>query len=76
MINELDVVALTVDLPEHGLKQGDTGTVVFVYVPGQYEVEFVTLRGDTLALLPLSDEEVRAVVPGEIPHARMVEAHS
>ena len=74
MINELDIVALTVDLPEHGLKQGDTGAVVFVYEPGQYEVEFITLQGDTIALLPLSEDQVRPVVSGEIPHARMVES--
>ena len=73
MINELDIVALAVDLPEHGLKEGDTGTVVFVHEPGQYEVEFITLQGDTIALLPLSEEQVRPVAPGEVPHARLVE---
>ena len=31
MIRELDNVVLTVDLPEHGLKKGDVGTVVLVH---------------------------------------------
>ena len=31
MINELDDVILTSDLPEHGLSAGDIGTVVLVH---------------------------------------------
>lgn len=29
MIHDLDCVVLTEDLPQHGLKSGDVGTVVF-----------------------------------------------
>ena len=44
MIQELDSVVLTTDLPEHGLVQGDIGTIVLVHGDGKgYEVEFVTL---------------------------------
>ena len=31
MINELKTVILTTDLPDHGLKAGDLGTVVLVH---------------------------------------------
>jgi len=31
MIKELDQVVLKTDLPEHGLQQGDIGTVVLVH---------------------------------------------
>ncbi len=50
MIKELDRVVLTVDLPEHGLQEGDIGTVVLVHRGGEgYEVEFVALDGETVA---------------------------
>jgi len=32
VINELDTVVLTIDLPEDGLKAGDLGPVVAAYV--------------------------------------------
>jgi hypothetical protein len=37
-VQELDVVALTVDLPQSGLVRGQVGTVVFVYGPDAFEV--------------------------------------
>lgn len=45
-IKLLDVVALLVDLPEHGLRRGAVGTVVEVFErsphhPGGFIVEFV-----------------------------------
>jgi len=40
-LNELDVVALVLPLPEHGLPVGQTGTIVYVHRGGEaYEVEF------------------------------------
>jgi hypothetical protein len=45
MIEELEDVILTCDLPEHGFAKGDIGTVVLVHQQGKgYEVEFTTLR--------------------------------
>lgn len=42
MINELDVVVLTHDIPEHDLVKGSRGTVVHCYPGGQgFEVEFI-----------------------------------
>ena len=35
MIDELDCVVLTTDIPEHGLAAGDIGTVVIVHEAGR-----------------------------------------
>src|SRR5437868_1502218 len=48
VIEELDSVVLTSDLPEYGLKAGDIGTVVMIHQQGAgFEVEFCTLEGET-----------------------------
>jgi hypothetical protein len=71
MIKELDTVVLTRDMPEAKLRQGDLGAVVLV--PGDrkaYEVEFVTLGGETVALVTLPADAVRPVTGREIAHVR------
>jgi len=70
MIKELDSVVLTVDLPEHGLKKGDVGTVVLLHDSRGYEVEFMTLDGSTLVVVSLSSTQVRPVGSREIAQAR------
>ena len=72
MLAELDSVVLAVDLPEHGLSEGDLGTVVLVHRNRGYEVEFVTLDGETLAVVSLSADQVRPNGHHEIAHARAV----
>jgi hypothetical protein len=70
-IKELDAVALTQDLPEHGLKRGDVGTAVLVHGGGEaFEVEFVGYDGHTVALLTLESTQVRPLRAGDVPHAR------
>jgi hypothetical protein len=70
-IKELDTVALTCDLPEHGLKRGDVGTAVLVHRNGAaFEVEFVGYDGHTVALLTLENVQVRPLKSSDIPHAR------
>lgn len=49
----LDVVALTVDLPERQLVQGQVGTIVEALDGGAYEVEFSDDGGRTYATLAL-----------------------
>ncbi len=73
MIEELDDVVLTTDLPEHGLKAGDIGTVVLTHNNKGYEVEFITLDGETVAVVSLFPSQVRPVGTREIAHARHVE---
>lgn len=73
VIDELDLVALANDVPEHGLKAGDLGTVVHVYRGGKgFEVEFLTAAGDTIAVLTLDRKGVRPFSGGKILHAREV----
>jgi len=57
-IQLLDVVALTVDLPDKGLLRGQVGTVVEVLSPGIYEVEFSDDEGRTYAQLPFQDSKL------------------
>lgn len=73
MIKEHDRVALDRDLPEQGLARGDLGTVVHVYADGKaYEVEFMTLTGETIDVVTLEAADVRPVRDSEIAHARAV----
>ncbi|MCU0568406.1 MAG: DUF4926 domain-containing protein [Oculatellaceae cyanobacterium Prado106] len=59
----LDVVALTVDLPEENLWQGQVGTVVEVLADGEaFEVEFSDRNGLTYASLGLPLEQIRRQV--------------
>ncbi len=74
-INELDAVALTCDLPKHGLVRGDVGTAVLVHGNGAaFEVEFVGYDGHTVALLTLERNQVRPLRKRDIPHARELAA--
>ena len=74
-IKELDAVALTCDLPKHGLKRGDVGTAVLVHGDGAaFEVEFVGYDGHTVALLTLEGDQVRPLQTNDIPHARTLAA--
>jgi hypothetical protein len=74
VIRELDTIILTVDLPEHRLRSGDVGTVVLLHGDRGYEVEFVALNGETLAVVSLERSQVRPIGAGEIAHARLVAA--
>jgi hypothetical protein len=73
MIRELDRVVLTTDLPEYRLKKGDIGTVVLAHQGGKgYEVEFVTLDGETVAVVSLFDTQLRPIGHREIAQARVM----
>jgi hypothetical protein len=72
MIKELDPVVLTESLPDEGLEAGDVGWVVLVHRDGGFEVEFMTLSGETVSVVTVSAGAVRPVRPKEIAHARMV----
>ena len=72
-MEELDLVVLTHDILEHGLQQGDLGTIVHRYTDGQaWEVEFVTAEGRTVAVLTLTRANVRPMGSQEILHVREV----
>jgi uncharacterized protein DUF4926 len=71
MIRELDTVILTRDVPQEKLHKGDVGAIVLVHRGGApCEVEFVTLGGETLAVVTLPADAVRATSGREIVHVR------
>ena len=71
MIHELDTVVLSRNIKENGLKKGDVGAVVHCYENGKaFEVEFVTSGGETIALLTLTQEDIRPINRREILHVR------
>ena len=58
-IKLLDVVALTVDLPEVNLCRGHVGTIVDILAGGAaFEVEFSDRQGRTYASLGLRPEQM------------------
>jgi hypothetical protein len=58
-IKMLDVIALTVDLPEYDLWRGQVGTVVEILANGDaFEVEFSDRSGRTYESLGLLPEQV------------------
>jgi len=76
MIQELEDVILTCDLPEQGLARGDIGTVVLIHEKGKgYEVEFTTLDGETIAIVTLRADQVRPSKQREIAHVRELGAN-
>jgi len=71
MYQELDMIVLTYDIEEFGLKQGDIGTIVHCYKDNKaFEAEFVTADGRTIALLTLKPEEIRSLKNREVLHVR------
>jgi hypothetical protein len=74
MIQEHDCVVLTEDVPAEGLQAGDVGTVVHIHQGGTgYEVEFVTLTGETVALVTLMAAQVRPIARRDLTHVRELE---
>ena len=75
MIKEHDRVVLKTNVPGQRLKAGDVGTVIHVYKKGEaFEVEFLTLHGETVAITTMDASQVRPVQKREITHARLLRA--
>ena len=75
MIRELDRVVLTGAVPSEGLVTGDVGTVVHVYDGGKaFEVEFMTLDGQTAAVATVEASAIRAVSNRDISHSRHLQS--
>jgi hypothetical protein len=74
-LEELELAALRIDLPQHGLVAGDVGTVVFVHGDHEaYEVEFVSADGHTIALETLDADQVARLEGKRILHSRTLPA--
>jgi hypothetical protein len=75
MIKEHDCIVLTQDLLEEGLRAGDVGTVVHIHQGGAaYEVEFVTLTGQTVAVATVQASQLRPVNRRDLSHVREMAA--
>jgi Domain of unknown function (DUF4926) len=75
MIKEHDCVVLTRDMAAEGLKAGDIGTVVHIHQSGAgYEVEFMTLAGETVSVVTLLPSQLRAIARRDIAHVRELQA--
>ena len=62
---------LTSDIPAEGLEAGDVGTVVHIHRDGAaYEVEFMTLTGQTVAVATVLPSQLRPVGQRDITHVR------
>lgn len=70
-MTEFDLVVLQEDLPLKRLKTGDIGTIMTVYNEGEaFEVEFVTLTGEAVAVETLLSHQIRSVRASEIMSVR------
>ena len=73
MFKEHDQIVLTSDLPEEGLKAGDVGTIVHIHRRGEaFEVEFMALDGNTIAVATVMASQVRPVTDRDVTHARQI----
>ena len=75
MIQEHDCVVLTQDLADEGLRAGDVGTVVHIHShEAAYEVEFMTLTGETVAVATVLPSQLRPVSSRDLTHVRELAA--
>ena len=71
MIKEHDCVVLTQSLADADLQAGDVGTVVHIHRgSAAYEVEFVTLAGQTLCVATVLPSQLRPISHRDISHVR------
>jgi uncharacterized protein DUF4926 len=66
----LDCVALVEDLPEFELEAGDIGTIVEVYSPTMFDVEFSAPGGYLAALLTIGSAWFRPAKDGDFARER------
>ncbi len=72
-MTEFDLVVLQEDMADGRLKAGDIGTILTVYNDGQaFEVEFVTLTGEAIAIETLLAHQIRPVSSSEVMAVRNI----
>ena len=74
LLAEHEVVILTQDLPDEGLRAGDVGVVLLTHegrdgVPPGYTVEVTTVTGETVAVIDVAADAVRPAAEQDIRHA-------
>ena len=71
MIREHEIVVLTQDMPAEGLAAGDAGTAIHVHPDNAgYEVEIMTLDGQTIDVVTVMAGQLRSVTRRDIVHVR------
>jgi hypothetical protein len=75
LLAEHEVVVLTRDLPDEGIRAGDVGVVLLAHpgrdgVPPGYTVEVTTVTGETVAVVDVAADMVRPAAKRDIRHAR------
>lgn len=73
-IKLLDVVALLEDLPDLELYRGQVGTIVEVYEPGVFEVEFSDLNGRAYAIENLKANQLMVLHHYKLTEEMLVQA--
>ncbi len=62
MIQQFDRVMLSTNLPQFGLRSGDVGTVVDIHGNrAGYEVEFITVEGEQIAVATLTPGQISEI---------------
>jgi hypothetical protein len=70
-MSEFDLVVLQENIAGSRLRVGDVGTILTVYGEGKaYEVEFVTLTGEVVAVETLLPHQIRTVRASEVMAVR------
>ena len=71
MLREHSQVVLKKPLPKLGLEPGDVGVVVHIYAQGAaYEVEFLTMDGNTIGLETVDAGDLRPAIGNAVVHER------
>ena len=75
MMREHDRVVLTASVIQDRLEIGDVGTVVHVNADGSaFEVQFMTLDGQTKAVATVEASAIRPVSNRDISHSRHLQS--
>ncbi len=73
-IKILDVVAVVEEIPEHGLKRGEVGTVVDRWKDGTFEVEFSDDTGEAYAFVALHPKQIMPLYYRKTQNAQLKDA--
>lgn len=81
LLAEHEVVVLTRDVPNEGLRAGDVGVVLLAHpgrdgIPPGYTVEVTTVTGETVAIVDVAADGVRPATEQDIRHVRMAVSRS
>lgn len=73
MLEEHDRIVLTEDLAAGDMKEGDVGTIVHVHRDSEaFEVEFLSLEGNTAAVATVPATRLRPVEATDLTHSRVL----